>query len=117
RSLGSVLPGTATRVVLHEGTATPARWAALLFTEQCQERRVSVMYRGERRYVCATRRLEAGVRRAPAVSPRRGATYLVTGAFGGLGRRVSEYLAQTYGADLVLVGRSPSGAADRAWVE
>ncbi|WP_040684718.1 SDR family NAD(P)-dependent oxidoreductase, partial [Nocardiopsis halotolerans] len=43
--------------------------------------------------------------------------YLVTGAFGGLGRRVSEYLAEEYGADLVLVGRSPSGAADRAWVE
>ncbi|WP_160167835.1 non-ribosomal peptide synthetase, partial [Nocardiopsis halotolerans] len=63
RSLGSVLPGTATRVVLHEGTATPERWAELLFTEQCQERRVSVMYRGERRYVCTTRRLEAGVRR------------------------------------------------------
>ncbi|MBB4952061.1 amino acid adenylation domain-containing protein [Agrobacterium vitis] len=42
---------------------------------------------------------------------RQGGTYIVTGGLGGLGLIVAEYLARTYGAKLVLCGRSPLSEA------
>ena len=40
---------------------------------------------------------------------RKGGVYLITGGLGKIGAVVSEYLAATYGARLVLVGRAPLG--------
>ncbi|GHC53183.1 non-ribosomal peptide synthetase [Streptomyces flavofungini] len=116
RSLAGPLPGTALRIVLHEGAAPASRWAELLLTEQHQEHKVSALYRNGERHVCQV----TGV---PAPGPatdgpdglRAGGTYLITGAFGGLGRRVAEHLARSYRARLVLLGRSPLTAADEAW--
>ncbi|MFF0836624.1 MULTISPECIES: amino acid adenylation domain-containing protein [unclassified Streptomyces] len=115
RSLAEVLPRTSLRVVMHDGESSAAGWAGLLHTEQHQERPVSALYRAGVRHVCRVERVDVAT--APTARPglRVGGTYLVTGAFGGLGRRVAEHLARTYHANLVLVGRSPLRPADEAW--
>ncbi|MFF5535951.1 amino acid adenylation domain-containing protein [Streptomyces cinerochromogenes] len=116
RSLPELLPGTSLRVVLHDGEASAARWAGLLLTEQLQERPVSALYRAGARHVSRVQPVDVGT--APGARPglRTGGTYLVTGAFGGLGRRVTEHLARTYRANLVLVGRSAPLPADEDWM-
>ncbi|WP_161624828.1 non-ribosomal peptide synthetase [Streptomyces spectabilis] len=114
RSLAGPLPGTALRVVLHEGAATAGRWAELLLTEQQQEQQAAALYRGGQRHVCAVRSLPGAAAHAPGVL-REGGTYLITGAFGGLGRRVAGHLARAYRANLVLLGRSPLSPADETW--
>ncbi|MEU6903917.1 amino acid adenylation domain-containing protein [Streptomyces coeruleorubidus] len=114
RSLSGPLPGTALRVVLHEGAAPASRWAELLLTEQHQEPRTAALYRGGQRHVCGVRSLPDTA--APAAGAlREGGTYLITGAFGGLGRRVAEHLARGYRANLVLLGRSPLSPPDETW--
>lgn len=40
---------------------------------------------------------------------RRGGTYLITGGLGGVGLVIAEYLVARYGANLILLGRSPLG--------
>lgn len=117
RSLAEVLPGTALRVILHEGVFDASRWAALLFAEQRQEDGASALYRADGvRRMCRVERVHAPARPARSVL-REGGTYLLTGAFGGLGRRLAEYLAREYRANLVLLGRSGIGAAEEAWAE
>ncbi|MEW2063376.1 amino acid adenylation domain-containing protein [Streptomyces sp. NPDC007002] len=114
RSLSGPLPGTALRVVLHEGAANAGRWAELLLTEQHQEQKSAALYRGGQRHVCEVRSLaDAAEHRTGAL--REGGTYLITGAFGGLGRRVAEHLARCYHANLVLLGRSPLSPTDETW--
>ncbi|MFF9687117.1 amino acid adenylation domain-containing protein [Streptomyces sp. NPDC014623] len=114
RSLAGPLPGTALRVVLHEGAAPASRWAELLLTEQHQEQKTAALYRGGQRHVCEVRSLPDATAHGQGAL-REGGTYLITGAFGGLGRRVAEYLARVYRANLVLLGRSPLSPAGEAW--
>ncbi len=47
---------------------------------------------------------------------RRGGRYLITGGAGAVGRAVARYLAATYGARLVLIGRTETGDEQRALV-
>ncbi|MFE0729509.1 amino acid adenylation domain-containing protein [Streptomyces antibioticus] len=114
RSLSGPLPGTALRVVLHEGAAPASRWAELLLTEQHQEPKAAALYRGGQRHVCEVRSLPYASAYGTGAL-REGGTYLITGAFGGLGRRVAEHLARGYRANLVLLGRSPVSPADGTW--
>ncbi|MGW0791223.1 amino acid adenylation domain-containing protein [Streptomyces sp. NPDC002911] len=116
RSLSRVLPGTALRVVLHDGVADAERWAGLLLTEQHQEVKAGALYRAGRRHVCRVESVGLPAPHGPSAL-REGGTYLVTGAFGGLGRRLAEHLAGAYRANLVLLGRSPLRPADEAWAE
>nr|WP_223184577.1 non-ribosomal peptide synthetase [Streptomyces sp. CBMA152] len=117
RSLTEVLPGTTLRVILHEGVLDASHWAALLFAEQRQQDGASAQYRADGvRRTCRVERVESPARPTRSVL-REGGTYLLTGAFGGLGRRLAEYLAREYRADLVLLGRSEIGAAEEAWAE
>ncbi|MDJ0460314.1 non-ribosomal peptide synthetase [Streptomyces sp. H27-C3] len=118
RSLSGILPGTALRVVLHDGAAATERWAELLLVEQRQERKASALYRAGRRHVCRVVGVDIPAPFAASRGPaalREGGTYLVTGAFGGLGRRLAEHLARAYRANLVLLGRSPLGSSDEEW--
>jgi acyl transferase domain-containing protein/SAM-dependent methyltransferase/aryl carrier-like protein len=48
---------------------------------------------------------------------RAGATVLLTGALGGIGRHVARHLAARYRARLLLVGRSAAGAASEALIQ
>ena len=47
---------------------------------------------------------------------RRGGVFLLTGALGGIGRHVARHLAAKWQARLVLVGRSPAGAASEVLI-
>ncbi|MAT84333.1 MAG: polyketide synthase, partial [Gammaproteobacteria bacterium] len=72
-----------------------------------------VAWRGDVRYERHVRRVPA--RRAdPAPAPllRHGATYLVTGGFGGIAGVVTDWLAREYQANLVLLARTPLPARD-----
>lgn len=42
--------------------------------------------------------------------------YLITGALGGIGREISAYLAEHYGARLILVGRSAAAQQTEEWL-
>ncbi len=67
-----------------------------------------VAYRGGRRLVARLGRLDprrAGRRESPF---RQGGRYLLSGGAGGLGAEVARHLLTAYGAELLLVGRSPS---------
>ena len=84
--------------------AVAGRIAAEL-TAACPDRAVAL--RGTRRYLQTFERFAA-----PAEEPaafRRGGTYLLTGAFGGLGRIVARHLARRWSARLVLIGRLRDG--------
>ncbi|MEU7385060.1 MULTISPECIES: SDR family NAD(P)-dependent oxidoreductase, partial [unclassified Streptomyces] len=71
-----------------------------------------LMIRDGRLFAARLRR--AVVPRPPEESPLRGGTVLVTGATGGLGRRVTEHLLRVHRvSELVLVSRS---GADEAWL-
>lgn len=64
--------------------------------------------RGEARYVARMRQQQAGaaeLRQPPPV--RAGGSYLITGAFGGIGQAVARWLADQGAARLVLLGRTP----------
>jgi len=64
---------------------------------------VFVAYRNRSRWVQSYERFAPAPAAAPAF--RQGGVYLITGGFGTVGTAISEYLAQKYGAKLVLVGR------------
>ena len=51
------------------------------------------------------------------ISIRRGGTYLITGGLGGVGLIVANHLAEKYGANLLLAGRSALGDAQRQKLE
>lgn len=68
----------------------------------------------------------AGTRTERALSPaprdpagvaagiKEGGRYIVTGGLGGVGRELSRFLAEKYGARLVLVGSTPAGQLDES---
>ncbi|MFE3773331.1 SDR family NAD(P)-dependent oxidoreductase, partial [Streptomyces sp. NPDC059122] len=75
----------------------------------------AVLLRAGRRHV---RRLVETPLPAPDRSPyRSGGTYLLVGGTGGIGRALSEELAQRYQANLVWVSRGPLGPEQRATEE
>lgn len=65
-----------------------------------------VAYRGGHRWFRALEplRLQSPEERAPRL--REGGVYMITGAFGGIGRAFARYMARTISAKLVLVGRT-----------
>ncbi|MFG3393915.1 SDR family NAD(P)-dependent oxidoreductase [Streptomyces parvus] len=110
RSLGLVLPKL--RVTgLFQDTAGPERpvdtavWLERLYAELRQEKPVSVLYADGRRHV--TRVREATLAESRPGALRQGGTYLITGGCGGLGLIVARHLAEHFGANVVLTGRSP----------
>ena len=74
-----------------------------------------VAYRGGKRLVPRLRPLERG--RVRRFDPRPDATYLITGAFGALGRKVADWLVAGGARHLALLGRrAPDEEASR-WLE
>ncbi len=99
------------------GNEIPAGVAALLARELEGSWRDGggaplVAWRRGQRWVAvhAAVRLEEALERAAPL--RRGGVYLIAGGFGRVGRVVSAHLAETLGARLVLVGRSPLPARE-----
>ena len=75
-----------------------------------------IAYRQGRRYVRGFEPLRLDRTDETALPLRQGGTYLITGGLGGIGLELSEYLARTVGAHLVLTGRSALPERD-TWAE
>ncbi len=74
-----------------------------------------VALRQGRRLVARLARIEPrAAARTRQVPFRRGGRYLITGGAGGLGAEVARFLLETYGARLLLAGRSPLSGAPEA---
>src|SRR5262249_43785829 len=54
---------------------------------------------------------------APAVRLREGGTYLVTGGAGGIGLLLAQHLTSTFGAQVVLLGRTELSAERKRAIE
>lgn len=65
-----------------------------------------VAYRGGKRWICDYLMLELDRPTPRALPLKRAGVYLLTGAFGGIGKILARYLAKTYQAKLALVSRS-----------
>jgi acyl transferase domain-containing protein/aryl carrier-like protein len=65
-----------------------------------------VAYRGGKRWVCDYLTLELDRPTPQALPLKREGVYLITGAFGGIGKILARYLAKTHQAKLALVSRS-----------
>ena len=110
RSIGLVVPGTSLTVLCLDGTAAATELPDVLAGELCSAEPVSALHAEGRRHVQRVRpaTLEAA---DPGRDPLRGGgTYLITGGAGGLGTIFASWLARTYQARLVLVGRRPADA-------
>ncbi|HEY0194667.1 MAG TPA: amino acid adenylation domain-containing protein [Kofleriaceae bacterium] len=112
RSLAHVAPGLALRVVLHDGPA--AAWGALIAGELAQPGAASALYRDGQRQVCQVQPIAIAATAGSVVVA--GATYVIAGGLGGLGRRIAEHLATRRRANLIVIGRSAPAAADAAWL-
>lgn len=76
---------------------------------------LSIRYNGERKRAHWQAMPSWDALSTPPIPWKRGGTYLITGGFGGLARVFSaEIAAQTEGANIVLLGRSPLGPEQRA---
>ncbi|GCB43496.1 malonyl CoA-acyl carrier protein transacylase [Streptomyces sp. NL15-2K] len=86
------------------------RAAAAIVAEPFPARPVPVSLRAGVRRVRTLERVEL-----PAAAPRfrKGGVYLVVGGLGAVGRDTCRHLARTYGAKLIVVGRSPLDEARR----
>jgi len=85
--------------------ALVSMWIKRLWQELRAERMESARYLQQRRQV-----LRATLHDAPAAGNQvlqQNGTYLITGGSGGLGLVFAEYLARSYRANLILIGRSP----------
>ncbi|MEC5160168.1 SDR family NAD(P)-dependent oxidoreductase [Janthinobacterium sp. CG_S6] len=109
RSLGAVLPQTRLGVVgqLGEEPFDAAAWCQRLWAELAGGGDDCVEYRDGVRHVpqVGLARLDA----APTPLKKSG-TYLITGGAGGLGYLLAQHLAATFGAKLILSGRSAPDA-------
>lgn len=65
-----------------------------------------VALRGNRCWIPTTQRLRLAGQVSPTHTLRERGVYLITGGLGGIGLAMAEYLASTFQARLVLVGRS-----------
>lgn len=85
----------------HTPKVINALWQELHFVTTDEE----VAIRGGNRYVKDFQQLSFELPEA-GTSFRRNATYLITGASGGMGKTFARHLARTYAANLILVSRS-----------
>ncbi|WP_217189123.1 SDR family NAD(P)-dependent oxidoreductase [Streptomyces buecherae] len=106
RSIGLVVPGTSLTVLgLDEATGDSAEMPSALAAELAAAEATGALRTGGRRLVQRVR--PAALRPGPDTL-RTGGTYLITGGAGGLGAIFGTWLARTYQARLVLVGRRPA---------
>ncbi len=113
RSAQAEMPGMSLTVVdLEDGDASEQ--AECLLREWSNAKpSIEAAYRGGARYEPTLQWKDLTQHSPLAPSPiQAGAVYLVTGGMGGIGAEVSKHLAASYGAKLVLIGRSPLPAAD-----
>jgi acyl transferase domain-containing protein/thioesterase domain-containing protein/aryl carrier-like protein len=112
KALAPILPNASFSAVQLENVATPNDATAVLAELRARRPDTDVRYRAGQR---AVKRVHAAPP-ASAATPllRREGVYLLAGGAGGLGLAVAKYLARTYRAKIVLLGRSPFDSAKRA---
>jgi len=116
--IGQEYPNVRVRSIDLDPAGEPARDAAHVLAEILNpDASLLVAHRNGQRWVRAYERVTADVSSAKAATLREGGVYLITGGLGKIGVAISEYLAATYRAKLVLVGRAelPGRDATDAW--
>lgn len=111
RTAKTVLPHTALRCVFFETELSPVPfqdWLNFLWQELQVPGNGTVLYRAHQRQELKCRELALSGHQTLL---KRGGAYFITGGAGGLGLLMADYLAATYQANIVLVGRSPLDAA------
>ncbi len=88
--------------------------AAELTTMRSEE--TEIFYRQKQRYVKKYTHVRLEKNISHTLLKQKG-TYLITGAFGGLGKIFASYLARFYNANLILVGRSEINDDKRRFVK
>lgn len=84
---------------------TRGRWLAQVTEERLQSGEFGVAWRGERRFALHLEQ-DKHHENGGEILLRNGGVYLLVGGAGGLGIEIGRYLARTYRARLVLIGRS-----------
>ena len=115
RSLGIILPQLQLSGIMSptSPTAQIARWTQWLWQSLQLQRMQSIMYTDSSQP--ARLRIRPLSLQPGAKSPiRQKGTYLITGGMGGLGKLFALYLARTYSARLLLIGRSALDATKQA---
>ncbi|SMO96318.1 beta-ketoacyl reductase, partial [Melghirimyces algeriensis] len=110
RSLGLILPQMGVAGILRKVTPEGldmVEWLDRLADELASPALESVLYEGDRRYVCRMEPTNALQDKTSAQMIKEGGTYLITGGGGGLGRRLAAGLTRLRSVNLVLTGRSP----------
>lgn len=108
RVLPREIAGLSCRVVDIDPGEDPGTVARDLTRELSTHQPDSVVaYRRGRRWQRGTEALVAGAASGLSRQPRPGGAYLITGGLGGIGLSLAEFLAERYGAKLVLTGTSP----------
>ncbi|GAA0835806.1 hypothetical protein GCM10008915_22900 [Bifidobacterium pullorum subsp. gallinarum] len=119
RSLGLVLPNISVSVISLESQAQPheVSWREVtqrLLAEISNNQATSVWYQKGKRHV---RQIKPTVMANGSNMLKNGGTYLVTGGCGGLGLLFARHMAERYGANLILTGRSPMNDEMRVSME
>ncbi|HKS30079.1 MAG TPA: SDR family NAD(P)-dependent oxidoreductase [Pyrinomonadaceae bacterium] len=116
RSLRIELPSCDVRHLDLEAGDARVNVSLLLEELRAVKGEAEVSYRGGQRLVARLERLEMLEAERRPVPFQRGGLYLVSGALGGVGARVSEYLIKHYDVRLLLVGRTSLAAEQDAKV-
>ena len=91
-------------------TARDLEAVALLVLSECTSpaKDPEIAYRQRGRLVRAFRRVPWSESSPPSARLERDGLYLITGGLGGVGAELSRYLLERWGANLVIVGRTPA---------
>lgn len=114
KSIKSLFPKVMLRTVQYEGIDD----SQCLETEQCIENEGAideVIYQGATRMISQV--VSCEVEAVTDVKIVVHGVYYITGALGGIGRKIAEYLAEKYQAILVLSGRSPESEETNAFIQ
>lgn len=112
RNIDIETPATANR-------ETPGLTQKLLEELQLPVADILVAYRGDMRWIQSFRQVTLHEGPSDTACLKKNGVYVITGAMGGMGFSIAEYLATEYSATLALVGRSdfPSRTQWATWKE
>lgn len=65
-----------------------------------------ISYRNDKRYILGIEKVQLANKMDYDIPFVRGGFYLITGGLGGIGKHIAKYLLQSYGANILIIGRT-----------